>query len=68
MEIIRDVAGEEAFSNNDHILVLREERKNEQKNWDDANDAPLKVLVGDLIGTNHRLIQCAKNTCDWMNV
>ena len=54
MEIIRNVAGEEAFSNDDYLLVLREERENEQKNWDDENDAPLKVLVGDLIGTDQR--------------
>ena len=56
------------FSNSDHLLALREERCCEQKNCDDSNDATLKGLVGDIIGTNQRLILRAKNTCVWVNV
>ena len=44
------------FSNADHLLALREESCERQKNRDDANDAKLKGLVGDLIGTNWILI------------
>ena len=57
-----------AFPNADHLLVLREERCDGQKNRDDANDAKLKGLVGDIIGTERHLILCVKNTGAWLNV
>ena len=44
------------LSNTNRLLALREERHDGQKNRNDANDAKLKALVGDLIGTNRRLI------------
>ena len=56
------------FSNADHLLVLREERREGQKNRYDANDAKIKVLVGYLIGINRRLILRAKNTGSCLNV
>ena len=56
------------FSNANHLLVLREERCNGQKNRGDANDAKLNGLVGDIIGTNRRLILHTKNTGAWMKV
>ena len=48
MELIRDVTGGGAFSNTNHLLVLREESSGGQKNKDDANYAKLKGLVRDL--------------------
>ena len=59
---------EGAISNADRLLVLTEERRDGQKNWDDANDSKLKGLVGYLIGTNWLLILHAKNTVAWKNV
>ena len=41
-EIIQAVIGGGALSNEDHILALREERSDTQKNWDDVNYATLK--------------------------
>ena len=37
-------------------------------NWDDANDATLKVLVGDLKGNDRRIFLQAKNTGAWMSL
>ena len=46
-ELIKDVTGGGgAFSNADHLLALREERREREKNRDDANNATLKGLVG----------------------
>ena len=41
-------------------MDLIEERHDEHKNWDDVNDATLKVLVGDLLGTYQRIFLQAK--------
>ena len=57
-----------AFSNDYHLLVLREERRDGQKTRDGKNDAKLNRLVGDLIGTHQRLILRAISTGAWMNV
>ena len=57
-----------SFSNADHLMVIREERRDKKKNWDDTNDAKLKGLVGYLIGTNWHLILYEKTTGEWMNV
>ena len=62
------MTGGGGFSNVDHFMDLREERRDGHKNWDDENYATLKGLVGYLIGTDHRLILCAKNTGAWLNV
>ena len=43
-ELIRDVTGG-AFSKADHLLALREERRERAKNRYDANNATLKGLV-----------------------
>ena len=67
-ELIRYVTGEGKFSNSNHLLVLREEMRDRQKNWDDTNDARLKGLVGDLLGFYWHLILCAKNTGTWLNI
>ena len=45
-ELIRDVTGGGAFSNADHLLALREERRERAKHRDDANNTTLKGLVG----------------------
>ena len=55
-ELIQDVMGEGVFSNGNHLLALREERRDGKKNWDDVN------------GTNHCLILRAKNIGAWLNV
>ena len=51
-----------------HLLVLREEMHDRQKNWDDTNDARLKGLVVDLLGFYWHLILRAKNTGAWLNI
>ena len=56
------------FSNTDHLLVLRKERRDGQKERDDANETKLKGLVWDLKGTNRRLILQVKNTGVWLIV
>ena len=60
--------GGEEFSNIDQLLALGEESYDRQKNRDDKNDSTLKGLVGDLLGTNLRLIVQAKNTDTWLSV
>ena len=67
-ELIQSATGGEAFSNADHLLALGEERRNGQKNWDEANKTTLKNLVRDLKGTDQRLIIRAKNTGAWLSV
>ena len=57
-----------AFSNADHLLALRTEMRDGQKNWDDANDCTLKGSVGNIIGTYHILILCARNIGAWLNI
>ena len=57
-----------AFSNSGHLLTLRIERRDGQKNQDDVNDANLKGLVRDLDTTDHCLILHTKITSAWMNV
>ena len=44
-ELIQGVTGVGAFTNADHILGLGEERRDRQKDWDDANKTKLKGLV-----------------------
>ena len=55
------------FSIDNHLLVLREERRDGQKNWDEVNDSKLKSLFWDLDGTNHQIILRAKSKGDWLN-
>ena len=57
-----------AFSNANHLLVPREERRYRQENRYDTNDTTLKVLAGDLKGADRRLILWAKNTGAWMTI
>ena len=68
VEIIGVVTGGGALSNADHLLIFSKERRDGQEKLDDANDATLKGLVGDLIGTNRRVILRAKNTGAWLNI
>ena len=60
--------GECAFSNDNHLLALREKRPNGQKNWDGVKDAKIKKPSTDIDSTNCCLILRAKNTGAWMNV
>ena len=62
------MAGVEALSNAEHLLVLREERRDKQKNRDDVNGAKIKDLIRDLDTTNQSLILHAKCTGSWVNV
>ena len=66
--LIQSVMGEGEFSNADHLLALREERCDGQKNQDDVNGAKLKKLVADLDYTDRRPILRSKNTVAWLNV
>ena len=68
VELIMDLTGGGSFSNSRHLLAIKEDRIDGQKNRDDTNYATLKVLVGYIIGTDRRLLLCAKNTGSWMNV
>ena len=45
MELIRDVTEGGAFLNVNHLLALREERRERAKNWDEANNSTLVNLV-----------------------
>ena len=67
-ELIRYVTGEGKFSNANHLLVLRDERRDGQKIHDDTNDAKLKYLVTDLDSADQLVILRAKNTGAWLNV
>ena len=53
--------GEGVISNADCLLVLREEKRDGQKNRYDVNDKKIKELVLDHYGTDRRLIICAKD-------
>ena len=44
-ELIGAVKGERAFSTESCLLALREESRDSQKIWDDANKVKLKSLV-----------------------
>ena len=43
-ELIQAVMEESVFSNTGHLLMLMEESRDGQKNWDGVNDATLKGL------------------------
>ena len=60
--------GEGKFSNSGHLLALREEIRDRQKNWDGANDAKIKGLVRDLDTTNRSLILRSKIIGTWINI
>ena len=64
MELIRSMTGEGKFSTADHLLLLREERWDGQKNLGAVNDAKLKGLARDPDTTDHCLILLSKNTGD----
>ena len=66
-ELIRGMTGAGEFFNAYHLLFLRKERRDGQKKRDDANDAKLKGLFGDPIGTNRRLILRTKNKGPWLS-
>ena len=54
--------GASKFSTSDHLLKIREERRDRQKIQDDANNAKLKGIVKDLRASDLCLIIRAKNT------
>ena len=66
--LIGSVKGYRDFSTADHLLVLREERRDNQKIRYDANWSKLKGLVRYLEVLDHRIIICAKNLGYWMTV
>ena len=57
-----------AFLNANHIMEIKEERQVFHKNRGGSKNDTLKGLVGDIIGTNWRLIIRTKNTCAWLNI
>ena len=58
------MTGGGAFSNSDHLLAHGEERRDGQKNWDDAKNYTLKGLVGELLGANrHQILTSQKHKC-----
>ena len=59
-ELIQSVAGEGKFSTADHLLALREKRRDVQKIRGDSNNANLKGLVEYLKASGRRLILRAK--------
>ena len=77
-DLIWAVTGGGDFSNANNLLGLTEERIDGQKNRDDANDAKIKGLVGDLIGTdrclilhakkNRRLAECTRKYSNWYSI
>ena len=68
MELIWAVTGGGTLSNANRLLEIRKERQDMQKNWDDANDATLKGLVGDLKDIDRRLILRDNNTGTRLNL
>ena len=60
--------GEGEFSTADHLLDLREERRDGQKIRDDANNVNLRLIVYNLEATDCRIILSAKNTGSWITV
>ena len=67
-ELIRPAMGGREFSNANHLLALGEERRDGQKDQDDANETKTKGLVRDLKVIDRRQILQAKNTGAWMSV
>ena len=67
-DLIGSVTGETEFLIADHLISLREERREEKKRQDDSNEAKLKGLVKDLKSTDRCLILHAKNIGSWMTV
>ena len=58
-DLILSLMGEGAFSNADHLLALREERRDGQKIRDGVNSAKLKDLVADLNSADRCIILSA---------
>ena len=58
--------GARKFSTSDHLLTIREERRDRQKIQDDANNAKLKGLIYDHKSPGGRLVLRAKNTGSWL--
>ena len=67
-ELIQAATGGGTFSNTDHLLDIREERRHGKKNRHDVNKAKLKELVADLDSTDRYLILRAKDTGIWLKV
>ena len=62
------MAGGGELSNDNHLLDIREERREKEKNRDDINEVKIKGLLRDLDTTDRNLILCAKITGAWTNV
>ena len=61
-ELIWSVTGKGKLSTTNHPPELREERRDRQKIWDDANNAKLRGLVENLEAPDLCLILSSKNT------
>ena len=68
MELIWSVTGRGKLSTTNHPLEIREERRDRQKIWDDANNAKLKEIVDIIKATDCRLIIRARNTGSWLTI
>ena len=67
-ELIGAVTVARESSTANHLLALREERRDRQKIQDDTTNAKLKGIVEELEVTDRHLILRAKNTGSWMDV
>ena len=60
--------GVSSFPTANHLLFLREEKRDAQKIQDKSNSAKLKGPVYDLQAHNHHLTLRSKNTGSWLTV
>ena len=67
-ELIQAGMGEIVFSTADRFQILKEERCDGQKSWDDANDEKIGGLVNNLKSPDTRLILHAKHPGSWLTV
>ena len=67
-ELLEFFTGERAFPTADHLLALREERRDRQKRRDDTNGAKLKGLVKYIKEFDRRLILRSKRRGSWLTL
>ena len=66
--LIGEVTGVREFSTTDHLQAVNEEMLDGKKDWDDANDSKLKVIVNDQGDVEKILFLRTKYTGSWMSV
>ena len=67
-DLIQDVIGEDKFFTTDHLLALREGKRDSKIIRDDSNDYKLKGLVEGLEASECCLILLAKNIGSLMGI